>query len=66
MYSFYWLMLYLFLWVVYVRRRHYGFTSFIVSCFAYAKLIIDSYYKVIHNMYLLFSVVLLSTLATDR
>ena len=53
MYSFYWLMMYLFLWDVYVRGRHYVFISFIVSCFTCATLIIDLYYEVIHDICLL-------------
>ena len=37
MYSFFWLMMYLFLFVVYVRGRHlcFVFSIFIVSCFTY-------------------------------
>ena len=45
-----------FLWGVYVRGRHYVFTSIIVSCFTCATLAIDLYYKVIHDIFLLFSV----------
>ena len=57
--------LYLFLWDVYVRGRgrHYVFififiifSSFIVSCFTCATLIIDLYYEVIYDICLLFSV----------
>ena len=83
------------LWVVYVRRRHYGF---FFSCFTCSTLAIDLYYEVIHDMSFILcfceikklfcftcifhtcvyvfvecfrniqvdSVVLLSTLATDR
>ena len=80
MYLFYWLMMYLFLWDVYVRGRHYFFISIIVSCFTCATLITDLYYELfmIYVFYFLFyeikilfyfylySVELLSTLATDR
>ena len=45
--------MYLFLWDVYVRERHYVFIS--VSCFTCATLIIDLYYEVI-IICLLFSV----------
>ena len=53
--------MYLVLWDVYVRRRHYVFVffffiSFIVSCFTCATLIIDLYYEVIHDICLLFYV----------
>ena len=82
------LMMYLFVWDVYVRGRHYVFIS--VSCFTCTTLAIDLYYEVIHDksrIYFVFtcifhtcvyvfvecyrniqvdSVVLLSTLATDR
>ena len=34
----------------------YVFISIIVSCFTYATLIINLYYEVIHDIYLLFSV----------
>ena len=49
MYLFFWLMMYLFLWDVYVKGRHYVFyfyffiIYFIVSCFTCATLIIDLY-----------------------
>ena len=46
--------MYLFLWDVYVRERHYVFIS--ISCFTCATLIIDLYYKVIHYICLLFSI----------
>ena len=40
--------------VVYVKGRHYVFfISFIVSCFTYATLVIDLYYKVIHGICLI-------------
>ena len=47
-----------FLWVVYVRGRHYVifYVSFIVSCFTCVTLIIDLYYEVIYGICLLFSV----------
>ena len=47
---------FIFLWVVYVRRRHYVFISIIVSCFTCATLAIDLYYEVIHDISLLFSI----------
>ena len=47
-------MMYLFLWDVYVRGRHYVFISIIVSCFTCATLITDLYYEVIHDISLLF------------
>ena len=47
-------LMYLFLWDVYVRGRHYVFIS--VSCFTCATLAIDLYYEVIHDICLLFSV----------
>ena len=59
MYIFFWLTMYLFLWDVYVRGRHYilcFFVSFIVSCFTCDTLVIDLYYEVIHDICLLFSV----------
>ena len=58
----FWLLMYLFfslgcichLCVVYVKGRHYVFfISFIVSCFTYATLVIDLYYKVIHGICLI-------------
>ena len=47
-----------FLWVVYVRAKHYDyvfcvfffFFFFNVSCFTYDTLIIDLYYEVIHGI----------------
>ena len=48
------LMMYLFVWDVYVRGRHYVFIS--VSYFTCTTLAIDLYYKVIHDICFLFSV----------
>ena len=45
---------FLFIWVVYVRGRHYVFIF--VSYFTCATLTIDLYYEVIHDICLLFSV----------
>ena len=46
------ILMYLFLCDVYVRRRHYVFIF--VSCFTCATLAIDLYYKVIHDICLYF------------
>ena len=48
------ILMYLFLWDVYVRGRHYVFISIIISCFTCATLAIDLYYEVIHDICILF------------
>jgi len=45
---------YFFIWVVYVRGRHYAL--YLVSCFTYETLVIDLYYEVIHGIFLSFYV----------
>ena len=47
------ILMYLFLWDVYVRGRHYVFFISFIAC---ATLMIDLYYEVIHDICLLFSI----------
>ena len=45
------ILMYLFLWDVYVRGRHYVFFISFIAC---ATLMIDLYYEVIHDMSFIF------------